>query len=334
MPSRNPAWQEFMENYFSFSRAQRRAIVVIILLTAVSIGYSRWNLQRHDGSLGEEPFVVAEVAQQLLVRDTMQPGNFNNYSGESNFTFFNSNQPAFIATTPARLFVFDPNTASMEDFLALGLREKTALNIINYREKGGRFRKPEDLARLYTLKPEEAQRLMPYVRIAEAPTIDNSGQNMEPIEGAVPIEFSKEFPKKERIEMGPVDVNLADSVLWQMLPGIGAKRASSILRYRERLGGFIRVEQVAESYGLPDSVYEKIKPRLQIGSVAIQQLSLNKATETELKNHPYIGWQWAKIIVAYRNQHGNFKTVDDLLKIHVVRKDWLEKVRPYLKVDE
>jgi DNA uptake protein ComE-like DNA-binding protein len=42
----------------------------------------------------------------------------------------------------------------------------------------------------------------------------------------------------------------------------------------------------------------------------------------------------AKIIVAYRNQHGPYQRVDDLLKIHIIQKDWLEKVRPYLKADQ
>jgi DNA uptake protein ComE-like DNA-binding protein len=277
-----------------------------------------------------EPFVTNEVVAELLVKDSGFSNPYSNTFPERNYPARDYEKPDYVAPS-GTLFYFDPNTATQEQLLALGLREKTAQNIINYRSKGGRFRKPEDLSKLYSLKPEEAERLMPYVRIENEPEAKPESDG-----GVVITEPPAARPStaKLRNDIAPVDINVADSITWMVLPGIGAKRASAILRYRERLGGFISIAQVGETFGLPDSVFQKIQPALIIGGGKIDQLSINIATEAQLKAHPYIGWQIAKIIVAYRNQHGAYKSVDDLLKIYVIKKDWLEKARPYLKVGE
>jgi competence ComEA-like helix-hairpin-helix protein len=330
MPNHKPGWQNLTESYFSFSASQRRAIFFILLLSGAGFVYNRIQGSGLKSTHESEPFAQAEIAGLLAIRDTLSGNSFYKENQQQSFAEYNRSD-GFSAIRPVpRLYFFDPNTATLEDLLALGLREKTAQNLVNYRQKGGKFKRPEDLAKLYSLSPEDAKRLIPYVRIDGAVVVESPKQDIESHESAEPVPFSR----NERIEIGLIDINLADSVLLQMLPGIGAKRAASILRYRERLGGFLNLEQVRETPGLPDSVFQKIEPRLQISGTGIQKLSINTATETQLKNHPYIGWQWAKLIINYRNQHGNYKSVDDLLKIHVVRKDWLDKVRPYLKVEE
>jgi competence ComEA-like helix-hairpin-helix protein len=246
---------------------------------------------------------------------------------------------AYTGGNSGHLFAFDPNTVSLETLQELGLSERAAQNLIHYREKGGRFRNPEDLKKLYSLKPEDAQRLIPFVRI------NNEGDNpvntfalieqsqedamMIPVSKTTPAATTKPFSKLTE----PMDINLADSFSLTLLPGIGAKRAGAICRYREKLGGFATLEQVGETYGLPDSVFQQILPYITIGSGPANKICLNTATETDLKNHPYIGWKMAKIIVAFRNQHGNFQSVEDLAKIYAVKKDWLEKMKPFLKTE-
>jgi competence ComEA-like helix-hairpin-helix protein len=329
MPQRKPAFLQFAENYFSFSRSQRRAMACMVIFGMVVMGY----LYRQ--SIGQsntiiEPFVTTEVVAELLVKE---PGFSNTYSNnypERNYPTRDYVKPGTVAPAGS-LFFFDPNTATQDELLALGLREKTVQNIINYRNKGGRFRQPEDLAKLYSLKPEEAERLMPFLQIENEPETKAETDGTKVVNEA-PV--ARPVASKLRGDIAPVDINMADSITWMVLPGIGAKRASAILRYRERLGGFISIAQVGETFGLPDSVFQVIQPGLTIGGGKIEQLSINTATEAELKAHPYIGWQIAKIIVAYRNQHGAYKSVDDLLKIYVIKKDWLEKTKPYLKVGE
>lgn len=224
----------------------------------------------------------------------------------------------------AELFSFDPNTLSAEGWKKLGLREKTIKTIRNYIDKGGKFRKPEDLQRVYGLKAEEYERLKAYVQI----------EGFSP--AALPVNESA--PAKPAYSRGKgisvIDINTADSAAFESLPGIGAKLAMRIIHFREKLGGFYSVEQVGETFGLADSVFQKIKAYLQLRNAGVvAKININKATLDDLKIHPYIRYNLANAIINFRQQHGPFSTLEDLKKIAAIRVEQYEKVKAYLNVD-
>jgi len=330
-----------VNGFLHFSRSQRNATAVLIVFCLLFWVSLRFFSSGNNSLILEGEWIeVAElenfVAQQEAAITFSKPKRTEGYTHSKSSDYRKSASPF----NKGKLFAFDPNTITLEKLQELGLSERTAMNVINYREKGGRFRKPEDLKKLYSLKPEDAQRLIPFVQIPEAQFV-----HIQPNHDVNAIEKIKENAtdlaaapaskpeRKERLITEPIDINLADSFSLTLLPGIGAKRAGAICRYRDRLGGFATVDQIAETYGLPDSVFQQILPYITLGNGPANKLCLNKATEIQLKNHPYIGWQMAKIIVAYRNQHGNFNAVEDLAKIYAVKKDWLEKVKPFLKTE-
>ena len=127
-----------------------------------------------------------------------------------------------------------------------------------------------------------------------------------------------------------VDINAGDSAAFDALPGIGGSYSRRIINFRNRLGGFYKVEQIAETFGLPDSVFQKIKPLLKISGNDVKKLNVNTAKEEELKAHPYIRWQLAKVITEYKKQHGDFKTLQDLKKIMTIDEETYNKISPYL----
>jgi hypothetical protein len=49
------------------------------------------------------------------------------------------------------LFAFDPNLAGEEELRHLGIPDRVARNILKYRERGGRFRRAEDLEKICLL---------------------------------------------------------------------------------------------------------------------------------------------------------------------------------------
>jgi competence ComEA-like helix-hairpin-helix protein len=324
------------KSFLSFSRSQRRALVLFICIGVSVLLLSKFMLVNQKANK-DEPFVAVAIESAILIKEksaipnrvTINPLK-NNYPSYTHSTPKYTKAHTQTSFTTGNLVTFDPNSATLEQLIALGLREKAAQNIINYREKGGRFRKPEDLKRIYSLTSEEVERLIPYASINPAQQIMQGDETQIPLNSSTTEAITataRPFAKPSL----KIDINEADSLTWTMLPGIGAKRASAIVKFREKLGGFAGVDQVGETFGLPDSVFQNIKTNLVWNASTMRQLSLNDCTEAQLKSHPYIPWQLAKLIVAYRNQHGPFKQVDDLLKIHVIQKDWLEKVRPYLK---
>ena len=224
------------------------------------------------------------------------------------------------------LFAFDPNTASETDFQRLGLPDRTVKSILNYRDKGGRFRKKEDLEKIYTLDEED------YARIASYATFSEIYANAE---ASRPVVYAGGFAaasKKNSIS-GPVDINRASVEVWTTLPGIGETRARQLVNYREELGGYSSVAQVAELHGLPDSVFQRIRPNLVIESTDIRKINLNTVSVTDLDAHPYISKRQAELIIAYREQHGAFSSSEDLSKMRAFSDQvWLAKIRPYLGV--
>ncbi|HEY4936884.1 MAG TPA: helix-hairpin-helix domain-containing protein [Puia sp.] len=245
----------------------------------------------------------------------------------------------------AELFYFDPNSLHANDCHRLGLPDRLTKTILHYIEKGGRFRKAEDLKKLYGLHNSDYERLFPFVRIGKSPQ-DFQARSGYYAKTSYTIQTLRKADSsfhESPLRMNPgvgfaytgkkfviTDINLADSADWSRLPGIGEKLASRIVHFRERLGGFYQVDQVGETFGLPDSSFQKIKPFLRLNTISLNQIDLNKATKEILQSHPYIRWQIARGIIDYRQQHGGFQSVEELLQLVQMDAVKFEKLKPYL----
>lgn len=224
----------------------------------------------------------------------------------------------------SELFYFDPNTITESEWKKLGLRDKTIKTIENYLSKGGHFYKPEDLQRIYGLHNDEYERLEPYIKM-----VSNTPQINEQF---VSSKTKEDVPqtKTHAPRYSLIDINTADTSAFISLPGIGSKLASRITAFREKLGGFYSIDQIGETYGLPDSTFQKIKQYLKLDNASVKKININTATVDELKAHPYIKFSIANPIVAYRNEHGLFSKVEDIKKVMAVTDDIYKKIVPYL----
>lgn len=211
------------------------------------------------------------------------------------------------------VFPFDPNTVPEEDMLRLGLSPNTVRSILRYREKGGKFRKKEDFGKIYTLPKADYERLLPFIRLAET---------------------AKDWPQKTRTATAPIDINQSEQADWEGLPGIGPSFAARIVRYREALGGFVAVEQVGETFGFPDSVFQRIKTYLQFDGRLPRTLDPNTATSEQLEAHPYISGGQAGAIVRYRERSGTFASVEQVQILSPFKdsKVPFSKIKSYLRI--
>jgi len=222
------------------------------------------------------------------------------------------------------LFYFDPNTISTSDWKRLGLRDKTVKTIENYLNKGGHFYKPEDLQKIYGLHDDEYERLKSFIKI-ESKT-SKANDDLVSSKSKDEIQPTKSYTARYSI----IDINIADTTTFISLPGIGSKLAARIVTFREKLGGFYSVEQIGETYGLPDSTFQKIKQYLKLDNPSVKKININTATVDELKAHPYIKYSLANPIIAYRNEHGSFSKIEDIKKVMAVTDDIYKKIAPYL----
>ncbi|RME92052.1 MAG: hypothetical protein D6772_17410 [Bacteroidetes bacterium] len=215
------------------------------------------------------------------------------------------------------LYPFDPNQITQEELIAFGVPAKAAVNWTKFLEAGGRFRQTADIEKIYGLPPEWSERLQAFVRVST--TKSNSPNAQSRTVGA---------PTSTRTPV-TIDINRAEAEEWQQLYGIGPVLSKRIVNFRDKLGGFYRVEQVGETYGLPDSTFQRILPQLR-PSPLLRPLYINQASEEELAAHPYIHRLSAKLIVNYRREHGAFKNIEDLHKLYGLEEGLVERIQPYL----
>jgi competence protein ComEA len=324
-------WRKKILPYFLFSRKERRGIYV--LLTVIT---AMWMIPYFFSSpvseISVEELAVINTALDSLDKLEKQAEKRYPGSGEKKWV---DNKPQNAGShyryvfSPGSLFEFNPNTATAAEWKELGLPDKTIGTLMKYLSKGGRIRKPEDLQKIYGFPEEAYEKLKPYIRLPE-----NGAAHPGTDKKTAPGDKSYAKPYREKSnQFSKVLINHSDSVAWETLPGIGPKLAARILSYRRKLGGFHSIEQVGETFGLPDSVFSRIRPFLVADGQNIPtKLDLNHASLEELQAHPYISYQLAKVIVAYRKQHGAFGHTSDLQKIALITPELFVKLEPYIDV--
>jgi competence ComEA-like helix-hairpin-helix protein len=294
----------WLKDYFSFSKRERNAFIVVILLIVTFIFLPDFFTARKAPTATSE-----EIRKEVAASKVATTREADDEDEEWRTPFAN---PA--EKKQFKLFPFDPNTLDEEGFIALGLPQRTARTIVNYRNKGGRFRKAGDLRKIYSLRKEDADRIIPFARVESA--------------GTTPREF-----KNKTYSASAIDINTATAEEWKSLPGIGDILSDRIVKFRDRLGGFASIEQVAKTFGLRDSTFQLIKPFLKLASPVTNKVNINTAYESELLECAAISADVAKAIVIYRKQHGNFQTIDDLKKIVFMTDEMFQKIAPHVKVN-
>lgn len=315
--------RKYLPKYLSFTRKERTgiiAIVILILFFSILPFLFPFFISSKpvDHSAFEKEIAALKIKQQdsTVGYKNFDENNYQDYYQPSEKNYY-SKQPK------GELFYFDPNTLSAEGWKKLGIREKTISTIQNYLSKGGKFYKPEDIGKIWGLHKDEVDRLVPYVRIEK--------MNNDRYVTSENKDFNK-APEKPNYNKTIIDINTADTSALIALPGIGSKLANRIVGFRDKLGGFYKIEQVAETYALPDSTFQKIKDKLVIENPSVKKVNINAATIDELKAHPYIRYNIANAIVQYRMQHGNFTAVSDLKKLMLITDDIYNKAEPYLSI--
>jgi competence ComEA-like helix-hairpin-helix protein len=316
-------WKKTIASYLSFTRKDRIGVLLLITVLALLLFSPKFiPFDQSPRTLFQDSTWIAAL-RQLEVKEKSESKRFadrdDNEPRASSYTF---DRPAdnYSRTARRQLFEFDPNSISAADWKRLGLKDRTIQTITNYISKGGRFRKPEDLKRVYGLKTEDFEALEPYITIA--PTKTERGNAVQTI-----------FVKKPNNSHAQVKINSADTTAFIALPGIGSKLATRIINFRDKLGGFFSIDQVSETFGLADSTFRKIRQYLELDDQSLKKININTASADELRVHPYIRHNLAKPIVAYRAEHGPFKTLDDLKKIAAITPEILARITPYLTLE-
>ena len=146
-----------------------------------------------------------------------------------------------------------------------------------------------------------------------------------------PVNSTDTIPHLEKYAPGTViDLNAADTSMLMKIPGIASYRASKIVEYRQRLGGFRTKEQVMEACRMPDEVLDWFT----VQPVPLERLEVNHLSLKRLMHHPYISFYQAQAIIEYRKKYGPLHSPQELQKLQDFTPEAIERVQDYLDFRE
>lgn len=288
-----------LRDYFTLTSRERKGAISLATLNFILIGWILWNNYLFPPDPVPESYFTPEFhafETSVTVNDTVDG--------------VESQAPKI----PNELLVtgsFDPNTLSDSGWLQMGLPLKQVRTIRNFISKGGRFKKPEDLGRIYGLDVRHFEQMLPYLSIGSAQHTPDS--------------FPVRRDSTRRIKPLKTDLNLADTTELTQLPLVGAGRARMIWKYREKIGGYHKTDQLLEVYTIDSAVYEAIRPFITITG-QIRKFNINADT---VKHH-YLPRSAARALVAYRRQHGRYADTTAVKAVGVIADTTWLKLAPYI----
>jgi competence ComEA-like helix-hairpin-helix protein len=218
------------------------------------------------------------------------------------------------------LFYFDPNTSSIYELEALGVRGYALINWLKYREGYRKFNTANDLYRVYGLDSAHVKKLLPYVRFQGNPASDvrKEGQG--------------------RYKTKKLDLNqISRDALYAL--GMPANLVDTILMWRNDYW-FVHwykedsIAALEEKLALGKEAFELIrKQTLASNEEDGFLIELNRADTAELAVLYGIGPALSRRIVAYRSALGGFFTTDQLQEVYGVSPTVIERNLAHIQVD-
>lgn len=258
----------------------------------------------------------------ILVEDSVKT-DFKDYQTKQNSLYKAKWKKTYKRDTIAiQMQMFDPNTVDSMTLLHLGFKPWQAKNMLKYRAKGGKYRKKEDLKKLYGMTDSMYLALTPYIYIKDSIVVDSARIDSVHMDGLPKWKSTK----KDTI----LNLRTADTTELKLIRGIGSYRAKMIVRYREQLGGYAQVEQIMEARGMDKVIADSILPHFYIDSVVVNKIPINHIRPEVLQRHPYLNFEQAKAIYEYRRKHIRIKSAEELKKIKGLSPTDIEKILIYL----
>ena len=258
----------------------------------------------------------------ILVEDSVKT-DFKDYQTKQDSLYKAKWKKTYKRDTIAiRMQVFDPNTVDSMTLLHLGFKPWQAKNMLKYRAKGGKYRKKEDLKKLYGMTDSMYLALTPYIYIKDSIVVDSA---------RIDSVHMDTLPKWKSTKKDTIlNLRTADTTELKLIRGIGSYRAKMIVRYREQLGGYAQVEQIMEARGMDKVIADSILPHFYIDSVVVNKIPINHIRPEVLQRHPYLNFEQAKAIYEYRRKHIRIKSAEELKKIKGLSPTDIEKILIYL----
>lgn len=307
--------KEWLQNLFHFNKQERNGVFVLSIIIG-SLVIVKLCLPLFNSNKDQVQFITITHSSNSTEEKT---NSTDNVLPESKKEIDNE-------AVSSERFVFNPNTISAEDAQKLGFSKKLSHTLINFRNKGGKFYKPEDLKKLYGLAPTLFEELEAYILIPNANKEYTNKFKKDTV-------YQKTYPKptyeKKVFIKEAIEINTADSLSIVYLKGIGPSFTKRIIKYRTLLGGFHSMNQLKEIYGMTDSLYLNLTSQIKLDKNNITKIPINVIDVVTLRKHPYFSYASAQTVINFRSKHGKLSE-QDVRDLGIFNEEKLKLILPYL----
>jgi len=288
-----------IKSYFLFSREHRSGIfllfAIIIFIQLVYIFFGDYFVAKNT---------ISEDKAWLLVQSEID------------------SLKSIQSTKKDTIYPFNPNFITDYKGYKLGLSVAEIDRLHQFRSQNKYVNSSEDFQKVTKVSDEVLSKISPYFKFPDWVANKSTSTSKK---------FQKFLPK-EKVAIIQKDINLATREDLIAVYGIGEKLADKILVEKEKLGGFVSMEQFQFIWGISPEAIEDLQKRFFVqNNTSVKKIAINDLSMKELAKFPYFNYALAKEIVVYRTMNNGIKEIVDLTKIKGMPNEKIKIIALYLE---
>lgn len=217
-----------------------------------------------------------------------------------------------------KVYPFNPNYITDYKGYSLGMSPAELDRLFSFREQGKFVNSAKEFQTVTEVSDSLLNQISPYFKFPEW-----AGKNQK----------VKKTTSQPANETKIKDLNTATVEELRQVYGIGATLSERIIKFRDRLGGFLVNEQLYDVYGLEPNVVDKALLKFQVVEIpVVAKINVNTANAKELSRLVYINSSLAFNIVEYRDKNGLFASLQELSQVDGFPIEKLDRIALYLSL--
>jgi len=288
-----------LKSHFKFNKQERSGIFFLLLLLVFSqIGYFIYKNYAVSGTASIRIDVETQAKISLLKKNT-------------------------ITRDTIKIYPFNPNFITDYKGYTLGLSIAEIDRLHAFRANNTYVNSSEEFQKVTMVSDSLLEAIAPYFKFPNWVSNQTKEKKLN----------KKSSYSKTKAGQEITDLNTATAEDLKAVNGIGEVLAGRIIKFRDRLGGFLLDDQLSDVYGLKPEVVERVLLRFRVLNIpVIEKMDINEATAEELAELVYIQKNVAYAIVAYRRRNGGIDSFDELLQIETFPADRINRIALYLSL--
>lgn len=281
------------QSHFRFNKQERSGIFFLLLIVVV-LQCGYYYVKENPSGLDSD--FVLNTAEQTKI-DSLKTKQF---------------------AKPHTVYPFNPNYLTDYKGYSLGLSPTELDRLFAFREKGKFVNSDKEFQSVTQISDSLLNVISPYFQF---PDWVGKSQTV------------KRTTSRPATESKIKDLNTATAEDLRQVYGIGETLSKRIIKFRDRLGGFLVNDQLYDVYGLEPDVVEKTLLKFQVlKAPTVIKVNVNTANASELSRLVYINGSLASNIVDYRDKNGLFASLQELSLVDGFPKEKLDRIALYLSL--